>query len=61
MKAAAEIAKERIVILIAHRLSTLKAASKIALFKDGRIVCQGSEAELLRSCEEYASLYAAKE
>ncbi len=61
MKAAAEIAKERIVILIAHRLSTLKAASKIALFKDGRIVCQGSEAELLRSCEEYSSLYAAKE
>ena len=61
MKVVAEIAKERIVILIAHRLSTLKAASKIALFKDGRIVCQGSETELLRSCEEYASLYAAKE
>ncbi len=61
MKATAEIAKERIVILIAHRLSTVKSASKIALFKDGRIVCQGSEEELLSSCEEYAKLYAAKE
>lgn len=57
MKAAAEIAKERIVILIAHRLSTVKAASKIALFKEGQIVCQGSEEELLSSCEEYRKLY----
>ncbi len=57
MKATAKIAKERIVILVAHRLSTVKAASKIALFKDGQIVCQGSEKELLESCEEYRKLY----
>jgi subfamily B ATP-binding cassette protein MsbA len=61
MKATAEIAKERIVILIAHRLSTVKSASKIALFKDGKIVCQGSENELLSGCDEYSKLYAAKE
>jgi subfamily B ATP-binding cassette protein MsbA len=61
MKVAAEIAKERIVILIAHRLSTVKSASKIALFKEGRIVCQGSEEELLLSCEEYKKLYAKEE
>ncbi|MGE4398501.1 MAG: ABC transporter ATP-binding protein [Campylobacterales bacterium] len=61
MKAAAEIAKERIVILIAHRLSTVKAASKIALFKEGQIVCQGSEEELLASCEEYRKLYGKEE
>jgi len=61
MKATAEIAKERIVILIAHRLSTVKSASKIALFKDGTIVCQGSEEELLASCEEYKKLYSSKE
>jgi ATP-binding cassette, subfamily B, bacterial MsbA len=61
MKAAVEIAKERIVILIAHRLSTVKSASKIALFKDGRIVCQGSQDELLASCEEYKKLYSTKE
>lgn len=61
MKAAAEIAKERIVILIAHRLSTVKAASKIALFKEGQIVCQGSEDELLASCEEYRKLYGKEE
>lgn len=61
MKATAEIAKERIVILIAHRLSTVKSASKIALFKDGTIVSQGSEEELLASCEEYKKLYSSKE
>lgn len=61
MKATAEIAKERIVILIAHRLSTVKSASKIALFKDGQIICQGSEDELLSGCEEYAKLYGSKE
>lgn len=61
MKVAAEIAKEKIVILIAHRLSTVKSASKIALFKEGRIVCQGSEEELLLSCEEYKKLYAKEE
>lgn len=61
MKAAAEIAKERIVILIAHRLSTVKSASKIALFKEGQIVCQGSEDELLASCEEYRKLYGKEE
>ncbi len=61
MKATAEIAKERIVILIAYRLSTVKSASKIALFKDGQIICQGSEDELLSGCEEYAKLYGSKE
>jgi ATP-binding cassette, subfamily B, bacterial MsbA len=61
MKATAEIAKERIVILIAHRLSTVKSASKIALFKDGQIICQGSEDALLSGCEEYAKLYGSKE
>jgi len=61
MKAASEIAKERIVILIAHRLSTVKSASKIALFREGEIVCQGSEEELLASCEEYKKLYGNKE
>ncbi len=61
MKAASEIAKERIVILIAHRLSTVKSASKIALFREGEIVCQGSEEQLLASCEEYKKLYGSKE
>lgn len=61
MKAAAEIAKERIVILIAHRLSTVKSAAKIALFREGEIICEGSEEELLVSCEEYKKLYSAKE
>ena len=61
IKTTAEIAKDKIVILIAHRPSTLKAASKIAVFKDGEIVGYGSEEELLDSCDEFARLYAKKE
>lgn len=61
IKTTAEIAENKIVILIAHRPSTLKAASKIAVFKDGEIVGYGSEEELLDSCDEFARLYAKKE
>jgi subfamily B ATP-binding cassette protein MsbA len=60
IKTTAEIAKDKIVILIAHRPSTLKAASKIAVFKDGEIVGYGSEEELLSGCDEFARLYAKK-
>ena len=60
IKTTAEIAKDKIVILVAHRPSTLKAASKIAVFKDGEIVGYGSEEELLSGCDEFARLYAKK-
>ncbi len=52
-----EISKDKITFVIAHRLSTIKNANKIAVFKDGRIICNGSEDKLLESCEEYKRLY----
>lgn len=52
-----EISENRIVFVIAHRLSTIKNADKIAVFKDGHIVCQGNEKELLENCKEYQRLY----
>ena len=42
-----EAAKDRLVIIIAHRLSTIAHADKIVFLEDGRIMEQGSHAELI--------------
>jgi ATP-binding cassette, subfamily B, bacterial MsbA len=52
-----EVSIDKITFIIAHRLSTIKNANKIAVFKDGQIVCMGSEPELLESCKEYQRLH----
>lgn len=52
-----EVSKERITFVIAHRLSTVKNADKIVVFKEGKIVCEGKEKELLDSCNEYKRLH----
>ena len=44
-------------ILIAHRLSTVKAADRIIVLDKGRILEQGSHAGLLQQGGHYASLY----
>src|SRR5690606_40323820 len=43
-------------IVIAHRLSTVRNADKIAVLQDGRIVEMGSHDELLRSGTVYRRL-----
>lgn len=52
-----EVSKDRITFVIAHRLSTVKNADKIAVFKNGEIVCIGNEKELLTSCIEFQRLH----
>jgi subfamily B ATP-binding cassette protein MsbA len=52
-----EVSKDKITFVIAHRLSTIKNADKIAVFKKGKIVCEGTEELLLKDCEEYQRLY----
>ena len=52
-----EISKDKITFVIAHRLSTIKNASKIVVFKDGEILCQDIEENLLKTCSEYKRLY----
>ena len=47
----------RTVIVIAHRLSTIVGADRIFFMQNGRILAEGSHAELLETCEPYRLLY----
>jgi subfamily B ATP-binding cassette protein MsbA len=52
-----DINKDKIVFVIAHRLSTVKNASKIAVFKQGEILDIGTQDELLTVSKEYQRLH----
>ncbi|PPK58669.1 ABC transporter ATP-binding protein [Malaciobacter marinus] len=52
-----EISKDKITFVIAHRLSTVKHATNIAVFSKGQIVCLGNESKLKKECKEYKRLY----
>jgi ATP-binding cassette subfamily B protein len=54
--AIAEARHDRTVILVAHRLSTLRDANRIVVFDGGRIVEVGSYMELVRSGGVFAEL-----
>ncbi|MBO4520063.1 MAG: ABC transporter ATP-binding protein [Alphaproteobacteria bacterium] len=49
--------KDRTVLVIAHRLSTVKNADKIFVINEGNIVESGTHEELLKLGGEYAALY----
>ncbi len=51
------IMRGRTTFVIAHRLSTVERADRILVFERGRVVEQGSHAELLAANGRYASLY----
>ena len=51
------ILQKRTAIIIAHRLSTVKAADRILVLKHGRIVEEGNHRALIQQAGEYAVLY----
>ncbi len=50
---------ERTALIIAHRLSTVLIADRVLVMADGRVVQDGSPAELLAAGGEFAALHAA--
>src|SRR5262249_31935925 len=55
-RALAEARADRTVILVAHRLSTLRDADRILVFDEGRIVETGSYPDLIRRGGAFAEL-----
>lgn len=54
--AIANLQHEKIIFIIAHRLSTVENADKIAVISKGKVVGFGSDEELSKSCEIYQNL-----
>lgn len=56
-----DIAKEKLVIIVSHRLSSIKDADKIYVMAKARLVEEGSHDELISSNGEYKRIYEAQE
>lgn len=61
MAALGELTKNKTVLMIAHRIQTVRNADKIIALQNGEIVQQGSHDELLRQKGIYADFIAARE
>jgi ATP-binding cassette subfamily B protein len=53
-----ELARERMVILISHRFSTVRMADQILVMQGGRILEQGNHDALMHLDGHYAHLFA---
>ena len=51
---------DKLIFIVAHRLSTIENAKEILVFKNGEIICKGKKEELLKNCEEFKKLYMKK-
>uniref|UniRef100_UPI0025DF460B ATP-binding cassette domain-containing protein n=1 Tax=Oceanithermus sp. TaxID=2268145 RepID=UPI0025DF460B len=47
----------RTVLVVAHRLDAAPLAERVLVMDEGRLVCDGSHAELLEGCELYRRLW----
>jgi ATP-binding cassette, subfamily B, bacterial len=51
------LSKNRIVILISHRFSTVRMADQIVVIQDGRIIEHGNHEQLVKQEGHYAHLF----
>ena len=60
-EAFAKLAKNKTVIIIAHRLKTIQSADNILVMKNGRIVGEGVHEKVLDECSVYKDMVTANE
>src|SRR5262249_18664679 len=53
-----ELMVDRTTLIIAHRLSTISLADRVAVLEGGRIIAEGTHAELLASGPRHAEIVA---
>lgn len=58
--AIAELAREKTVVVIAHRLANVVEAARIYVMRDGEVVERGTHGELLAACDVYESMWRAQ-
>lgn len=56
-----KLKKDKTIIIVAHRLSTIVGADKIYMIDGGQNVADGTHAFLMRNCKEYKALYLLEE
>lgn len=52
-----KLASDHTIIIVAHRLSTIKNADKIIFIKNHKVKYCGTHDELMENCEDYKNLY----
>ncbi len=57
MKVIEELAKDKIIILISHRLANIVHANKIYFLENGKIIESGSHSQLMKEGGQYARLF----
>ena len=59
--AIAGIIRDKTVLVIAHKLSSIVSADKIIVLREGKIAAEGTHMELLQTSEDYKKLWSASE
>jgi subfamily B ATP-binding cassette protein MsbA len=54
-----ELRRGRTTLVVAHRLSTIQNADRIVVLSQGRVIEQGSHAQLMQDGQLYPSLFSA--
>ena len=55
----AALTRGKTLLVIAHRLSTIRNADNIVVLKQGNIIAQGTQEQLLQSCPLYQEMWQA--
>ena len=60
-KALAKLSEGKTVLVIAHRLSSIKEADSIVVLEQGKVIDCGTHDELIRRCSPYQDMWEAFE